>query len=207
MFKRTVSTVAFAQATNAYYAFPNEDYNLKAIEFEDIFKHALPQKSDDPAVAFGSSAANPELVEEALTTGPSQTHNVVNSVIDSFRLAQVPVPVPSIPACTSFECKEDAVAKPPTDTAHTANWGKIDADWGVIHSSDQPYTGERNGGRPVGLLMQIQEESIPNCTSFECSNGMVSGGPDNNNEHVPENWGKQNIHWGVDIDPAIYRLN
>jgi hypothetical protein len=33
---------------------------------------------------------------------------------------------------------------------------------------------------------------------------MVSGGPDNSNEAVPENWGKQNIHWGVDIDPAIY---
>jgi hypothetical protein len=36
---------------------------------------------------------------------------------------------------------------------------------------------------------------------------MTSGGPDNKNEHVPENWGKQNIHWGVDIDPAIYALN
>ena len=143
MFKRTVSTVAFAQATKAYYAYPQEEYNLKAIEFEKIFEHALPQKSDDPAVAFGRSAGDSDLVEEALSTGPSQTHNVVNSVIDSFgRLVQLPtesfvqVPVPSIPFCTSFECKDDAVAKPPTDTTGTANWGKIDSDWGVIHSSD-----------------------------------------------------------------------
>ena len=52
--------------------------------------------------------------------------------------------------------------------------------------------------------MQMEEESIPNCTSFECKNGMLSGGPNNQNEAVPENWGKQNIHWGVDIDPSIY---
>jgi len=201
MFKRTVSTVAFAQATKAYYSFPNEEYNLKAIEFEDIFKHSLPQKSDDPAQASGESAADPDLVADALSTGPSQTHNIVNSVIDSFRLAQVPVP--SVPSCTSYECKTDSVAHPPTNVGHTANWGNIDADWGVIHSSDQPYTGERNGGRPVGLLMQLQEESIPNCTSFECKNGMTSGGPDNKNEWVPENWGKQNDHWAVD-EPAIY---
>jgi hypothetical protein len=155
MFKRTVSTVAFAQATNAYYAYPGESYNMKAIEFEKIFEHALPQKSDDPAIAFGHSAADPDLVEDALTTGPSQTHGVVNSVIDSFRLAQASPAVPSIPYCTSYECKEDSVAKPPTDTAHTKAWGNFDNDWGVIHSSDQPYTGERTGGRPVGLLMQM----------------------------------------------------
>ena len=141
MFKRTVSSVAFAQATNAYYSFPGEDYNLKAIEFEDIFKHALPQKSDDPAQGFGTSAADPDLVAEALTTGPGQTHNIVNNVIDSFRLVQVPET--SIPACTSHECKNDAVAHPPTDTAHTANWGKLNADWGVDHTSDQPYNTER----------------------------------------------------------------
>ena len=205
MFKRTVSSVAFAQATNAYYSFPGEDYNLKAIEFEDIFKHALPQKSDDPAQGFGTSAADPDLVAEALTTGPGQTHNIVNNVIDSFRLVQVPET--SIPACTSHECKNDAVAHPPTDTAHTANWGKLNADWGVDHTSDQPYNTERQGHRPSSLLMQLQKESIPNCTSFECNNGMISGGPDNKNEWVPANWGKQNEHWGVEVEPGIYRLN
>ena len=54
--------------------------------------------------------------------------------------------------------------------------------------------------------MQIQADSIPNCTSFECKNGMISGGPDNKNEWTPENWGKQNEHWGVEVDPPIYRL-
>ena len=171
MFRRTISTVAFAQATKAYNA-----------NFEEVFKHALVQKTD---VMGKGSAANPDLVEEALSTGPSST-GIVNAVIDSFRLAQVPVP--SIPACTSYECKDGAVAKPPTDTANTANWGNIDSDWGVTHSSDQPYTGERNGGKAA--LIQMQAESIPNCNSFECKNGMVSGGPDNQNEAVPENWGQ-----------------
>ena len=110
MFKRSVSSMAFAQMTNAYYSFPGEEYNLKAIEFEDIFKHALPQKSDDPAQASGESAADPDLVADALSTGPSQTHNIVNSVIDSFRLAQVPVP--SVPSCTSYECKKDSEVEP-----------------------------------------------------------------------------------------------
>ena len=72
MFRRTISTVAFAQATKAYNA-----------NFEEVFKHALVQKTD---VMGKGSAANPDLVEEALSTGPSST-GIVNAVIDSFRLA------------------------------------------------------------------------------------------------------------------------
>ena len=61
--------------------------------------------------------------------------------------------------------------------------------------------------RPVFSLLQTGEQSIPNCNSFECNNGMVSGGPDNQNEAVPANWGKQNVHWGVEVEPEIYRLH
>jgi hypothetical protein len=38
-------------------------------------------------------------------------------------------------------------------------------------------------------------------------NDQAYATPDNKGEAVPENWGKQNEHWGVDVDPAIYRLN
>ena len=133
MFKRTVQTVAFAQASSAQYMSPYDD--LMAIEFEQIFENALPQKSDDPAYLSGRSAADSDLVERA-TSRANTDGAIVNSVIDSFRLA---------------------------------------------HHDSRP-TFDSN--------VQTEAESIPNCNSFECKNGMVSGGPDNNNEAVPENWGQ-----------------
>jgi hypothetical protein len=45
----------------------------------------------------------------------------------------------SIPACTSYECKTDSIAKPPSNTATVANWGKDNTDWGGYH--DGIYSG------------------------------------------------------------------
>jgi len=136
MLKKTIQHSALLASVNAYYGQSAESYELAPTEFENVFSHALHQESSRPACdstgcKTGTAAASGW--EEALTT---HSHNDVNAVIDSFPALNQQS---SIPACTSVEgsCKKGSAAAPPTDTVPTtANWGKMDSDWGISHAKD-----------------------------------------------------------------------
>lgn len=100
----------------------------------------------------------------------------------------------SIPFCTSYECKKDSLAKPYIVSDNVPeNWGKQNEHYGAF---DDP---------PIYRLHQ--QRSIPACHSAGCLtndeqfNNQAKATPDNKGEAVPGNWGKQNEHWGVDVDP------
>lgn len=90
--------------------------------------------------------------------------------------------------------------KPDTKGVWTpANWGQQHEHYGI---DVEP-----------GIYALNQRRSIPACHSAGCLtndnqfNNQAYATPDNKGEAVPANWGKQNEHWGVDVDPQIYRLN
>ena len=74
------------------------------------------------------------------------------------------------------------------------NWGKKHEHWGV---EIEPA---------IYSLNQNRQRSIPFCTSFECEKESLFK-PDTKGVWVPENWGKQNEHYGIEAEPGIYRLN
>ena len=185
MFNKIVPTAALAVTANAYEPFHGESYELEPIEFEDIFKHALPQKEEFPAVVAETKTAAAYGWEDALTSGSTeQSSAIVNNVIASFRLNQQA----SVPACTSLGCSKGSVAKPPTDTVPTTdNWGKKDSDWGVHHAAD--------------FADLVQLDSVPACSSAGCKKDSYAKPPSNAAE--TEKWGLNNEDWMKAYDAKL----
>lgn len=71
----------------------------------------------------------------------------------------------SVPACTSLGCKSASAAKPWADTAPTsANWGQKNDHWQE----------NNDGWQATYSLVQLDQESRPACTSFECQTGTAA---------------------------------
>jgi hypothetical protein len=70
----------------------------------------------------------------------------------------------SVPACDSTGCKKESMAFPPDYATTVPNWGKSNEHW---QPNESPSVGEKQ-------LIQLDVESIPMCTSFECLTGTAA---------------------------------
>lgn len=170
MLSRNIPAATSLLATNnAYYAYPDESYDLAPVEFEKIFWHALPQKSNDPAPRILSQSAADPAWEDAF---PNQ--------IDSFKLSQLE----SIPACTSVECKKDTASYLDYQDVITAHSSYQDA--GIVNKVIDAFDGST----------LIQTGSVPACTSLGCKKDTMAKPPRDTNP-TTDNWGKMDSDWGI----------